>query len=98
MQPETQAINLLRARADTIDQIRTEFERRFRALPVTAPDAKYLSAEQEFATRLLDMQRETVSSIKRIEAKQRANSELCLAAVLVLLAVAAVAARKMGWA
>lgn len=72
MQPDTQAINLLRARASTIDEVLTEFQRRFKASPVTNPDAHYLSREQEFATRLDDMKREAIVSIKKIEGRKSA--------------------------
>ena len=71
MRPETQAINLLRARASTLDEILSEFERRFKTAPKANPDTKYLSAEQDFATRLSDMKREAIASIKRIEASAR---------------------------
>ena len=71
MQPDTQAINLLRARASTIEEVLSEFERRFKTAPKNNPDTKYLSAEQDFATRLSDMKRETIASIKRIEAGRK---------------------------
>ncbi len=70
MQPDTHAINLLRARASTIEEVLNEFQRRFKASPVTNPDAQYLSREQEFATRLADMKREAIVSIKKIEARK----------------------------
>lgn len=68
MLPESQAKNLLHARVATIEEIMGEFQRKFKAHPVLNADATYLSAEQEFATRLSDLRMETLASIKRIEA------------------------------
>lgn len=70
-QPEVQAINLLRVRASTIEEVLSEFERRFKSAPKLNPDTRFLSAEQDFATRLSDMKRETIASIKRIEAGRK---------------------------
>lgn len=70
MQPDTQAINLLRARASVIDEITEDFCRTFKASANINPDAHYLSREQEFATRLADMKREAIYRIKTIEARK----------------------------
>lgn len=58
-----------------MEEILSEFERRFKTAPKNNPDTKYLSAEQDFATRLSDMKREAIASIKRIEAKARSGAQ-----------------------
>lgn len=66
----TSATDLLRVRASVLEEILHEFEKRFKTAPKNDPEARYLSAEQDFATRLSDMQRETMASIKKIEGRR----------------------------
>lgn len=81
MQPEAHAISLLSARASTIEEVLYEYQKTLKTAPKDNPNTRFLSAEQEFATKLSDMKREAIASIKRIEAKQKADAELCQAAL-----------------
>lgn len=71
MRPEAHATDLLRVRAAVLEEIRFEFEKQFKTAPKTNPETRFLSAEQEFATRLQDMQRDALVRIRTIEAGRK---------------------------
>lgn len=69
-----QSIDTLRARAATLEEISGEFERWFKARE-DASENQYVSKENQFATILADLRRETIGQIKRIERTAKRDAD-----------------------